>query len=399
VGRDGYEVFSKCTIGKLTLKNRLVRSATADPPVYRSPQITDELLTVYRELAIGGVGMIITGKIIVAVEGEINSERRSSINEFWIEGLEKMAEVVHDAADDCKIIAQLGAEGMDIWSSDFPDPFSNTKKRVFSVEEIQKVEDCFVGLIRKLKKAGFDGVQLHGAHGYVLCSFLSPYMNRRTDEYGGSIKNRVRIVREIVSKARESVGDYPILIKMNCTDNMDGGINIDTFPEMAKEIESTGVDAIEVSGGIWQCLARTEEELGFRPVPIAESHTRINTPEKQHYYLKYAERLDLNIPVILVGGNKDIELMEQIVHQGKVDFMALCRPLISEPDLPNRWLEGRGSNTTDCISCNSCLYPLWSSQKPFVFTCLYKQDKEQYRKAQKWLKSFVKHAIENKKIW
>lgn len=380
--RDGYKIFSEGKIGNLKLPNRLVRSATSSE-INRTRKVTDEVLRLYKELAEGGIGMIITGLIFVAEKDETNTEVRQIYHERHIEGIERMAEVVHNSAAGCKIVAQVEAGvGKDAGASYFPTPFPCRKVRALSVGEIRNIEDCFVGVICRLKEAGFDGVQLHGAHGYFLSRFLSPFMNRRTDEYGGSARNRARIVREIVSKAREKVGDFPILIKMNCTDHVEGGIDIDTFPEMAEEIETAGVNAIEVSGGIVECLVRTEEELGFRPFPDPESHTRINTPEKQCYHLKYAEKLELGIPVILVGGNRDIERLEKIVQQGKVDFIALCRPLISEPDLPNRWLEGRGSNTTDCISCNSCLYPLIGPEVYTVPYCVFKQGKHRHKLAQ-----------------
>ena len=130
------------------------------------------------------------------------------------------------------------------------------------------------------------------------------------------------------------------------------------FPEMARVIEQAGVDAVEVSGGMWDCLARSEKELGFRPAPLPESRTGIEAPEKQSYFLEYAEKLSLNVPVILVGGNRNVERMEEILRQGAVDFFALSRPLIREPDLPNRWLAGEGAATADCLSCNSCLLSL-----------------------------------------
>jgi 2,4-dienoyl-CoA reductase-like NADH-dependent reductase (Old Yellow Enzyme family) len=196
--------------------------------------------------------------------------------------------------------------------------------------------------------------------------------------------------------AREAIGDWPILIKMNSTDYVAGGIELDTFPELANEIESTGVDAIEISGGMWDCLVRSEAELGFRPVPAPESHTRIGRPDRQSYFLPYAESLDLHIPVILVGGNRDIDQLERIVRRGKVDFIALCRPLISEPDLPKRWLEGRGGPRTDCISCNSCIYNMFvhpGRPEPGLVTCLFKHDKQQYKLAQEWLSVWGEHNI------
>jgi len=147
---------------------------------------------------------------------------------------------------------------------------------------------------------------------------------------------------------------------------------------------------------MWDCLARPEEALGFRPVPAPESHTRIHSPAKQSYFLRYAERLDLDVPVILVGGNREVERLEEIVRQGAVDFIALCRPLLSEPDLPNRWREGRGASTTDCISCNSCIHDMYvhpGRSEPGLVTCIYKQDKERHRVAQEWLASWVEKNV------
>jgi len=229
--------------------------------------------------------------------------------------------------------------------------------RELSVDEVESIITAFVNSIERVKKAGFDGVQLHAAHGYLLSSFLSPYTNRRTDQFGGSVKNRVKIIADIVFMAREKVGSFPILIKINCDDHIVGGISKETFPELINEIEETGVDAVEVSGGMWDCLARSEEELGFIPVPIPESRTRINRPEKQSYYYDYIKALDLKLPVILVGGNRNIEKVENMINEGKVDFVSLCRPLICEPGLPNRWLQGTGNENSNCGSCNACMTP------------------------------------------
>ena len=313
-----------------------------------------------------------------------------------IEGFDRLAEKVHKCAPRCKIVAQLSGEYPGVGPSDIPSPFSRTKLKPLSTEQIQAIVYCFIQAIAGVKDDGFDGVQLHAAHGGLLSRFLSPYTNRREDEYGGSAENRARIIREIVDGARRMVGDFPILIKMNCTDYVEGGTDIVTFPGLAQAIQGAGVDAIEISGGMWDCLVRTEDELGFRPVPAPESHTRINSPEKQSYFLKFAEKLKLDIPVILVGGNRDVERLEEIIRQGKVDFFALCRPLISEPDLPKRWLEGRGSSGTDCISCNACLYDMWThleERKPWVAVCLVKHDEKRLKAAQEWLASWVKKNV------
>jgi 2,4-dienoyl-CoA reductase-like NADH-dependent reductase (Old Yellow Enzyme family) len=358
--------------------------------------MTDEVLNLYKEIALGGVGLIITGGLPVFQERLLNDGSDKWIFPYTnlrVEGIERMAQIVHNSRQECKIIAQLENGNLCARPSVINSPYSKKKQRPLTLEEIGDIVDCFVETIVDMKEIGFDGVQLHAAHGGLLSRFLSPYTNRRDDAYGGSTSNRVRIIWDIMSKARHSVGNFPILVKMNCTDYLEGGVNIHTFPDLVREIEQAGVDAIEVSGGMWECLVRSEGELGFRPVPAPESHTHITNPEKQSYFLKYAEKLDLGIPVILVGGNRDVERLEEIVNRGKVDFIALSRPLIREPNLPNRWLEGRGSHTTECISCNSCIFSMHvhpGKPEPGLVTCVHKNDKSQHRLAQKWLTSWVK---------
>jgi len=393
--RNDYTLFSAGKIGSLTLPNRLVRSATWDPSIIHSRQMSDEVLGLYRELALGGVGLIITGGFPV-LEQEMLGGETCSYDAVAIEGLDRLADVVHRSGSGCPVVAQLEVSTLGAGPSAIPSPFMEEMIRPLSTDEIHKTIDCFVQAIVRMQEHGFDGVQLHASHGGLLSCFLSPYANRRDDAYGGSVENRVRIVGEIISGARETVGSFPILIKVNATDYLEGGIDFETFPELAKEIERAGVDAVEVSGGMWDCLARPEEALGFRPVPAPESHTRIHSPEKQSYFLRYAERLDLDVPVILVGGNRDVERLEDIVRRGAADYIALCRPLLSEPDLPNRWREGRGASTTDCISCNSCIHDMYvhpGRPEPGLVACIFKRDKEQHRVAQEWLASWVEKNV------
>ena len=134
---------------------------------------------------------------------------------------------------------------------------------------------------------------------------------------------------------------------------------------------------------MWDCLSRTEKELGFFPLPIPEARTRISSLDKQSYYVRGAEGLNLDIPVIVVGGHRNVESLEEIIDRGNIDFFSLSRPLINEPDLPNRWLEGRGSDKADCVSCNSCLLEVKS--KPLK--CVLKQN----RLKQKVVKNLVPH--------
>ncbi len=355
--------------------------------------VTPEILKLYSDLANGGVGAIITGHMTVGRAGKGHARQTCIYDDSYIIEIAKIAEVVHASEKDCKIFAQLSYAGRQVFHdnniaecvgpSEISSPILKKKAKALSVDEIRVIIDCYSDAIVRVKKAGFDGAQLHGAHGYLLSSFLSPYTNRRDDQYGGSIEKRMTILREIIAKARENVDDFPILIKINSSDHVEGGIDDETFPKMVKIVEALGFDAVEVSGGMWDCLVRSEKELGFFPLPIPESRTRINSLEQQSYYVPAAEELNLEIPVIVVGGHRNVESLEKIIGRGNIDFFSLSRPLISEPDLPNRWLAGTGNEKADCVSCNSCLLEVKS--KPLK--CILKQN----RLKQKILKNLVPH--------
>jgi len=392
--RENYLIFSPGKLAGLSVSNRLVRSATWDPSILNSRQVNEEVINLYHSLALGGVGTIITGGFPVYRERfpeEDPYPPYAIYSDLRVDGLEKLVQAVHKSNPSCKIIAQLEVGYLDAGPSSIPTPFSEELIRELSIEEIQRIIHCFISAITDMRDTGFDGVQLHAAHGGLLSRFLSPYSNHRLDLYGGCVKNRAAIIREIIASARQQVGSYPILIKMNGTDFLEGGTDIQNFPELAQEISQAGVDAIEISGGMWECLFRSEEELGFRPVPSPESHTRIQKADQQSYFLKYAGRVDLPVPLILVGGNRDIERLEAILQSGKVDFIALCRPLIREPDLPNRWRAGIGSRLAECVSCNSCIYAMYvypGKPEPGLIRCICKHDKKQHHAAQKWLSNW-----------
>jgi 2,4-dienoyl-CoA reductase-like NADH-dependent reductase (Old Yellow Enzyme family) len=360
--RDEYKIFAQGKIAGLPIKNRLVRSGTLEAAMTEEGKATDAMLSLYKDLSEGGVGMIITGAMAVMPEGLGLHKQIRIWDDSYINEIAGIADVVHGYGKGCKIFAQLQHGGRQtildiepVGPSAVPSPLLKKSVRALPADEVRHIIKCFSEAIVRCKEAGFDGVQLHAGHGYLLSSFLSTYTNLRTDHFGGSVKNRVNIVREIITSARQKAGDFPLLIKMNCDDFVEGGIDMDTFPDLAMEVQDAGVDAIEVSGGMWDCFKRSEKELGFFPLPIPESRTRINTRDKQSYFLPYVEKLNLSIPVILVGGNKNIEHMEEIMRGGKIAFASMCRPLICEPDLPNRWLEGRGSAQSQCVSCNLCL--------------------------------------------
>jgi 2,4-dienoyl-CoA reductase-like NADH-dependent reductase (Old Yellow Enzyme family) len=238
------------------------------------------------------------------------------------------------------------------------DPMFQRIPRALTIEEIEQIVEAYAEGIRRAEEAGFDGVQLHAAHGWLLSSFLSPHTNRRDDRYGGSAENRTRIVCEIYECARKRVAaGFPILIKINTTDFIPGGTDADEAGEVAAILAETGFAAIETSGGMWEAVTRTRDELGWLPVMIPEARVGIKTPEQEAYFLDGARAVKsrVNAPVILVGGMRSIGRIEEVVESGAADFVSMSRPLIRQPDLPNLWLTGDGPDRAACISCNACL--------------------------------------------
>jgi 2,4-dienoyl-CoA reductase-like NADH-dependent reductase (Old Yellow Enzyme family) len=212
-----------------------------------------------------------------------------------------------------------------------------------TVQEIWEMVEKFAQACRRVKEAGFDAVQLHGGHGYMISNFISPYTNQRTDEYGGDTVGRARFIVDIVRRARELVGDdYPIMIKMNCDDFVPGGLAREEAVRVASLIEEGGIDCIEVTAGMPESRERMPEK-------------GIDKREKEAYLRAYAEALRpaVSIPLILVGGMRSPEVVEEILSDGTADMVSMSRPFIREPQFVKRWKEGDLEKVT-CVSCSKC---------------------------------------------
>jgi len=213
-------------------------------------------------------------------------------------------------------------------------------------DDISKAVKTFGEAATSAKKAGFDGVQIHAAHGWLLNQFLAPYYNHRTDEYGGPIENRARIVLEVVKSVREAVGDrFPVIIKMNSEDLLEGGFSVDNMVKVSLMLEKAGIDAIEMSGGTIQALYQGNADGSFS-----------KTVKEEVYWRDAAKRFKekVNVPLMLVGGIRSYEVAEQLVEDGIADYISMSRPFIREPDLINRWKSGDTSKSA-CPSDNACM--------------------------------------------
>ncbi len=348
-------LFEPTQINKLTLANRFVRSATWEGLAGDDGSVTPRLIDRANELARGGIGLIITGHAFVSPEGRAGKWQLGIYSDNLIPGLAEMTSSVHRLGG--KIAAQLahaGAHGAfnlsklePIGPSVSPDG-SKPASREMTDHDMKTVIDAFAAAALRSKTAGFDAVQIHAAHGYLLSQFLSPYFNKRNDKYGGNITNRARLALEVVKAVRSTVGpDFPVFIKINSEDFLPGGLTVEEMIDAAMMLETHGVDGIEMSGGTF---------LSGKNIPSRPGKSGQDTPEA--YYEKTAQlyREKVRIPLVLVGGIRTYETAERLIAEGLADYLALCRPLIREPGLINRWKSG-DRRPALCISDNGCFKP------------------------------------------
>ncbi|MHA1143992.1 MAG: NADH:flavin oxidoreductase [Candidatus Helarchaeota archaeon] len=380
--------FSTKKIGRVAIKNRLVRSATYEASASTSGYVTDKLVAFYEKLARGGAGLIIKGFTFVQPNGRAFPLMTGIHDDSYIAGLAKIAKIIHE--HDSKVFLQLshcgrevgpgGWDGEIIAPSPLPDSVSKKMPRKMTVDDIKETERAFVDGARRAFEADYDGVQLHGAHGYLINQFLSPHSNKRSDEYGRTLENRLRFVLEIIEGIQEEIGkQIPLSIKMNAVDFLSTGIQEIEAVKMAKTLEKAGIDAIEVSGGVWDAAVK------FKPFAFPPECRRIRSIEEEGYHVEHARlfRQHVKVPLIVVGGIRRLEMVETVLRENIADFCSFSRPFICEPDFPNKWREGK-SNDCECISCNKCgmdVTKAISLQEQYLgVRCLYKEKKSRRKK-------------------
>lgn len=347
-------LFEPIEIHGMQLKNRFVRSATHDAGSNERGEITDKTIELYSRLAQGGVGLIITGFAYVHRNGQTFLHQTAIDSDDHIPGLKKLADKVHEY--NARIAVQLvhcgrnsravRARGETPLAPSFVenDPYFTESHRAMTTAEIEEIIDAFGQAARRVREAGFDAVQLHAAHSYLFSQFLSPCSNRRTDQWGGNLENRMRFHIRVISTVRKVVGqDYPLLIKLGIQDTVEDGLTLEEGCRVAQKLSTSGIDAIEVSEGLEK---------------VRENHMRkdIKFREGEAYYAAWAKEVKeaVSVPIILVGGMRSFDIMERIVHENYADCISMCRPFIREPYIVHRW-QTKDRKPARCISCNLCV--------------------------------------------
>jgi 2,4-dienoyl-CoA reductase-like NADH-dependent reductase (Old Yellow Enzyme family) len=359
------ELFEHSTINGMKLANRFVRSATWEGMAADDGACTPKLIDLMAALAKGGLGLVISSHAYVCPEGQAGPWQIGVYNDALAPGLEAMAKAVHDNGG--KIVIQLAHAGyfanakltgqMPMAPSNVAG-FSKSPRKEMTVEDIRDVVKAYGAAAKRAQNAGFDGVQIHAAHGYLLSQFLSPAFNRRNDAYGGDIRNRARALVEVLQQIRQAVGrEYPVLVKMNCRDFIENGLEAEDSLEVGAMLEAEGIDAIELSGGVL---------VGGK---LSPSRMGIKSEEKEAYFQDDARAFKekLGVPLILVGGNRSFQVAERLIKEGCADYISMSRPFIREPGLVNRWRAGDLKPAT-CKSDNQCFGPAMKGQGIYCLT-------------------------------
>lgn len=341
------DVFNPIKIGRLEVKNRFMRSATWDATADETGRVTDVSLAIYRDLGEGGIGLIVSGYAFVSPHGQAVVGQYGIYCDEMIPGLRRMVEV--SQRDGAKVAVQivhaginsgyLAAQDMDsLAMTCLPDVKS--RHREMTDEDIEGIIDDFAAASVRAREAGFDAIQLHGAHAYLMSQIASPLYNQRQDRWGGSAENRRRFHVEVVRRIRKAIGDdFPLMIKFGVMDDREGGLALDEGIETARQMVAAGLDGIEVSAGVGQAIMAA----------------KVGDPELTPFRERAAAlKREIDVPVMLVGGVRTLATSREVIASGDADMVSLCRPFIREPRLVAGWQTG-DTDSALCISCRKCM--------------------------------------------
>lgn len=391
MSRNDGSLFAPLTIGRLTIPGRLVKTATSETRATPEGFASELHVEFYEPMARGGVPLIITGNIYPSLDGKSTPRQMGVDHDDKIPALKRLVDAVH--AHGTKIFAQLNHAGREVVppyagipeavsASAVKDLSTGIRPRALTVPEIQSIVQRFAEAAARCQRAGFDGVQIHGGHGYLVNQFLTPYTNRRTDDYGGSFDKRLRFLREVFRAMRARVGaDFPIIIKLNGSDYLPlrPGLGTPELVEIARAMEAEGLDAVEVSvgqyesgfpmvrGTFFRCMRHVQAGGGVANVswwrrllirlfwPAIAVAFNVLFKGYEGFNLRYARHFKraLSIPVICVGGFRSRAAMQAAIDDGLCDAVSVGRGFIADPLLYRHLREG--TTGPRCVDCNACV--------------------------------------------
>jgi 2,4-dienoyl-CoA reductase-like NADH-dependent reductase (Old Yellow Enzyme family) len=376
------QLFSPMKIGSLELRNRFVRSATFEGMAKENGEVSDDILKLYRNLSRGGIGLIISGFFYVDQSGKAFFNHIGIHSDEMIPGLKRLVQEVHENGG--KIVFQLGHAGRQTTSKTTGqtpvgpsgkgrDPIYFVKPREMKEDDIQETIQSFVRAAERAVDAGADGIQLHGAHGYLINQFLSPFFNTRSDAWGRTEEDRFRFLEHVYTGIKSAIPkETPILIKLNTNDHTPRqGVTPELAAHYAQRLAGMGMDAVEISSGSafysFMNMSRGRvpvqelvDTMPFWKKPIAKimlSRLVGKYDLEEGYHLQAAKTIKPvlgEIPLILVGGMRRVDHMEEILQKGHSDFISMSRPFVREPFLV-KMIEAGKTDRASCVSCNRCL--------------------------------------------
>jgi len=349
------KLFEPIYINKMKLKNRIVMPPMHTRFASESGETTDRVIEFYVERAKGGVGLIIIENTCIDwLVGRASGNPLRIDQDIYTCGLRDLVEAVHKY--DTKIASQPHHSGRQntranieggrspIAPSSIPCGLCKDIPDEMTIEDIKKVIDQFVAAARRTKQAGFDAVELHAAHGYIITQFMSPYTNKRNDLYGGSLENRMRFPIEIVRRVREEIGpDFPIIYRFSADEKVPGGLQLEESLCLVKRLEKEGVDAFHVSAGIYESITWIYPDDPGVLVYLAE-----------------AVKKEVKVPVITVGRLGNPIDAEKVLKEGRADLVSMGRSLLADPYIPLKTKMGKTEDICPCIACNECVGRLFS---------------------------------------
>jgi 2,4-dienoyl-CoA reductase-like NADH-dependent reductase (Old Yellow Enzyme family)/thioredoxin reductase len=356
------KMFEPGQIGSMRLKNRIVCPSMVRNWATEDGFVTERLVNGYATVAAGGVGMIILGASYVDPIGKGFVNQLGIYDDKCIAGLKTLADAVHRYG--VKVGAQIfhaGRQtipkfcgGQPVAPSPKPcgvmrfmDP--EYSPRALSTDEVGELADAFAEAVFRNKEAGLDFAELHGAHGYMINQFLSPYTNQRTDEYGGDFAGRMRFLMEIIDKSRSKVTEsYPLIIRLNGSDFVEGGMDIDYTLKVVKELDRAGIDGFHITGEIYESFpqGRMISPMSIQPAPLVGFAAAVKQVTSK--------------PVVTVAKIYRPHLMEDVLSKNQADFIAVGRSLLADPEFPNKVKDGRLDDINYCTTCQGCQDRLFS---------------------------------------